>query len=33
MDDIYGDVHKVVSDFGGRAHARNVALQIFHGGN
>ena len=29
MDDIYGDIFKVVSDFGGRANARNVALQIF----
>ena len=33
MDDIYGNVRKVVSDFGGRAKARNVALQIFNDGN
>lgn len=33
MDDIYGNVRKVVSDFGGRANARNFALQIFNVGN
>ena len=32
MDDIYGNVRKVVSDFGGRANARNFALQIFNVG-